>query len=617
MSYTLTYAPGGLASAADYIRSKGRGEDTHLLHVTGPELESLQGLAKAHGGSLTINPETGLPEAGFLSDILPTAAVAGAAFFGGPALGAALMPGASTALATGVGMGLITGLGTTLMTGDIGKGLTAGATSGLLGGLTAGTPADAAAKTAVKTAVPAAEAAKVAAANTAVNTSLNVPGASMMTNPSIVTAGAQPVAAPAGLFDKASNWWGGLSSNQKLGVGLGGVGALGVLGSMSQPKLKGEEMDKGTIRPYTYSSSVARPASGQSVFARGPMYNAAGNPILDTEERNYFNQSFTPQPTYKAAAGGLMQGDMYPQSQQVNTQFATPTQMPTSAEVVGADYDAATLPFSGQPVGMAGGGAAEATPEQARQSALNNTYTYDPATQKYTHVPPPPPPENPMEKIMRSMGGKGMSGMGMANQPYMGMGGMNNAFGNQGMGGIGGMMGMLRGLEKQAAPPAPSYRYAYDPVLQQYTQLAEGGNVSSGYKGYGQDNQNPKPINLMALMAPIQDENQQQPIQVVRQAAGGLSTLGGYSDGGQLLKGPGDGVSDDIPAQIGAKQPARLADGEFVIPARLVSELGNGSTDAGAKRLYAWMDSMQDIRKKTVGENDVAKDTKAYKTLPT
>jgi hypothetical protein len=616
MSYTLTYAPGGLASAADYIRSKGRGEDTRLMHVTEGELQSLQGLAMANGGSLTINPETGLPEAGFLKNILPTAAIAGAAIFGGPALGAALLPGASTALATGVGMGLISGLGTTLMTGDINKGLTAGATSGLLGGLTGGVGAKVD-PTAVATNVPAAQAAKAAAANTAVNTSLNVPGASMMTHPSIVTAGAQPVASP-GLLDKASDWWSGLSGNQKLGVGLGGVGALGILGSMSQPKLKDEPIDKGTIRPYTYQSTMAAPRPGQSsVFSRGPMYNAAGNPILDTEERNYFNQSFTPQPTYKAAAGGLMQGDMYPLSQQVNTQFATPTQMPTSAEVVGADYAATTLPFSGQPVRMRSGGAAEATREEAIQSALNNTYTYDPATQQYTHVPPPPPPQPEPRTMLRNMFG-GMGGKGMAgrNQPYMGMGGMNQGY--QGIGGIGGMMGMLRGLERQATPvPIPSYQYTYDPVQQQYTQMAEGGNVTEGYKGYGQNNQGPMPINLLALMAPPEETQQQQPVQVLRQAAGGLSTLGGYSDGGQLLRGPGDGVSDDIPAQIGDRQPARLADGEFVIPARLVSELGNGSTDAGAKRLYAWMDSMQDVRKKTVGEDDVAKDTKAHKTLPT
>ena len=95
----------------------------------------------------------------------------------------------------------------------------------------------------------------------------------------------------------------------------------------------------------------------------------------------------------------------------------------------------------------------------------------------------------------------------------------------------------------------------------------------------------------------------------------GAYNLGSYSDGGRLLKGPGDGVSDDIPAVIGQNQPARLAEGEFVIPARIVSELGNGSTDAGAKRLYAMMDNIQAGRKKTIGKDNVAKDTKAKKHL--
>jgi hypothetical protein len=94
---------------------------------------------------------------------------------------------------------------------------------------------------------------------------------------------------------------------------------------------------------------------------------------------------------------------------------------------------------------------------------------------------------------------------------------------------------------------------------------------------------------------------------------GGISDLGGYSDGGRLLKGPGDGVSDSIPATIGGKQPARLAEGEFVVPARIVSELGNGSTEAGAKKLYAMMDRVQKARRKT---KNVAADTKAHKHLP-
>jgi hypothetical protein len=97
---------------------------------------------------------------------------------------------------------------------------------------------------------------------------------------------------------------------------------------------------------------------------------------------------------------------------------------------------------------------------------------------------------------------------------------------------------------------------------------------------------------------------------------GGISDLGGYSDGGRLLKGPGDGVSDSIPAVIGERQPARLADGEFVIPARIVSELGNGSTEAGARKLYAMMDRVQKSRRKTVGKDRVAANTRADKHLP-
>jgi len=98
---------------------------------------------------------------------------------------------------------------------------------------------------------------------------------------------------------------------------------------------------------------------------------------------------------------------------------------------------------------------------------------------------------------------------------------------------------------------------------------------------------------------------------------GGLGSLGSYSDGGRLLRGPGDGVSDDIPASIGqSQQPARLADGEFVVPARIVSELGNGSTEAGARKLYAMMDRVQRARGKTTGKNRVAANTSADKYLP-
>jgi hypothetical protein len=105
----------------------------------------------------------------------------------------------------------------------------------------------------------------------------------------------------------------------------------------------------------------------------------------------------------------------------------------------------------------------------------------------------------------------------------------------------------------------------------------------------------------------------------MKMASGGIAgyakggDLGSYSDGGRMLKGPGDGMSDDIPAKIGKHQPARLADGEFVVPADVVSHLGNGSTDAGAKHLYAMMDK---VRKARTGRKAQGKQIKPEKYMP-
>jgi hypothetical protein len=96
-------------------------------------------------------------------------------------------------------------------------------------------------------------------------------------------------------------------------------------------------------------------------------------------------------------------------------------------------------------------------------------------------------------------------------------------------------------------------------------------------------------------------------------ARGGIADLGGYSDGGRMLKGPGDGMSDSIPGVIANKQPARLADGEFVVPADVVSHLGNGSTDAGAKRLYAMMAK---VRKARTGKKKQAPAINMNRYLP-
>lgn len=94
----------------------------------------------------------------------------------------------------------------------------------------------------------------------------------------------------------------------------------------------------------------------------------------------------------------------------------------------------------------------------------------------------------------------------------------------------------------------------------------------------------------------------------------GIGGLGQYAAGGKgrLVSGTGDGVSDDIPATIDGVQPARIARGEYVIPARVVAELGNGSTDAGAERLDDMVSRIERAGRKA----DRGADSKAYHHIP-
>lgn len=106
------------------------------------------------------------------------------------------------------------------------------------------------------------------------------------------------------------------------------------------------------------------------------------------------------------------------------------------------------------------------------------------------------------------------------------------------------------------------------------------------------------------------------PMSSVNMRRGGNANLGSYSDyanGGRMLKGPGDGMSDSIPASIDGKRPARLAQGEFVVPADVVSHLGNGSTDAGAKQLYAMMNKVRQAR---TGSKRQGKEINARRFVP-
>ena len=114
------------------LASLGRGPDTMLVHMSPKEVAGLQKLAMAHGGSLTLNPHTGLPEAGFLDNLLPTILGAGLMMIPGmQPWGAGLITGGIQAARTGdIGKGLMAGLGAY---GGAGLGEAAGA-SGLFGG---------------------------------------------------------------------------------------------------------------------------------------------------------------------------------------------------------------------------------------------------------------------------------------------------------------------------------------------------------------------------------------------------------------------------------------------------------------------------------------------------
>jgi len=134
-----------------------------------------------------------------------------------------------------------------------------------------------------------------------------------------------------------------------------------------------------------------------------------------------------------------------------------------------------------------------------------------------------------------------------------------------------------------------AFKYAgYEPKTAQEFVTAPataGGGTSGGASGGGSGE----------VTLPGSDMIRDGYTTVITNAAGGYMPGGiAMLARGRYLKGNGDGVSDSIPARFaGSGQEARLADGEFVIPARVVSELGNGSSDAGARKLYAMLDRVE------------------------
>ena len=166
--------------------------------------------------------------------------------------------------------------------------------------------------------------------------------------------------------------------------------------------------------------------------------------------------------------------------------------------------------------------------------------------------------------------------------------------------------------EYKGSGPNP-FRYRYEQEMPEGPNM-DGSAEALQYRGRYVPYADGGPVSQMSQQA-VTDTLINNGGQIFAKG-GSISHLGDYSDGGRLLKGPGDGVSDSIPATIANKRPARLADGEFVVPARIVSELGNGSTEAGARKLYAMMDRVQSARKKSIGKKKVAVNSRADRALP-
>ena len=653
-----------LQLAAQHLASRGRGPDTQLVHMAPNEVAGLHALALAHGGKLTINPDTGLPEAGFLKNILPMLIGAGLTVATG---------GAAAPWMIGLGMGGLE----TLRTGDLSKGLMAGLGAYGGAGLGAGlmgagaTTADA---TASALGVPGAAtgAGSQAAMLAAQNQGFGQAGLEALGSSAGYASGAAPVVQ---------------SGMQSLGAGAQGLlseqGRSAALSSMG-----------GGMNAAKYGLAAASPLMQQDPREFPEDKGSGPNPYNYRFIRGEANPFPTPDPTgagrlyfpnarYERlglAEGGPVESMSNANALGANTGFpmanihqgayAVPYQQPISSSVISGRGDSPVDPYTGEErlakggiLALAEGGdfagvqeyidgstnAAEVAERERRKDIAASGYgggsepaaptgwsLMSPAEQAAFYADNPTMAAitqagqalfgmttlgqlqaalDPGLVASQSMIAKGVDPASMTAQAIANAAMAQNAD-NQavdaanaglavadavGMSGMGtGTVGLGEGTGGVTAADGVG-----SSGMGGGTAGGDGGPSGDGSGGEARGGLMPSRRYRMANggMFPTY-------------ATGGISHLGDYSDGGRLLRGPGDGVSDSIPATIANKRPARLADGEFVIPARIVSELGNGSTDAGARKLYAMMDRIQKNRSKTVGKGKVAVNSKAERMMP-
>lgn len=531
---------------AQQVQSKGRGEDTQLIHMTPKEVQGLQALAMKHGGSLTINPQTGLPEAGFLSSLLPTILGLGLAPFTG-----------------GLSAAMLVGGGYTLATGSLKKGLMAGL--GAYGGAGLGSSLSSLGAETLSTAAPTIG----NAANLGVGTAGNIANTSLV-NPAV--------------------------ANMASGAGSAGAGVAGATSGI--PALSTAATNANILASPMLSGAAPTALTPASQMAQA--VTAVPNPtLLNTIQNTNAAMYGSPAMSYGAGTQGIGA------TAQGLTATAAPTTYANMGEGLSKLNSMDALKAFGKDNVMNIGMAAapmlmpnKFTPPKQDQGMIR-PYTMD-RTQNpeayaqgevggMTRTPVYGQPFDSSERMF-------FNDRYTAGTPYAAPGPEYKATGGLTALAVGGP------VEEMAAQNAVGQNTGY-PMANLQTDMYANPQV-----------QRPMSTNVVS---PSGDVNV-DPYTGEQKFAegGGISHLGDYSDGGRLLRGPGDGVSDDIPAQIGDKQPARLADGEFVVPARIVSELGNGSTEAGARQLYKMMERVQHNRRKSVGKDKVAVDAKSAKFLP-
>ena len=411
-----------------------------------------------------------------------------------------------------------------------------------------------------------------------------------------------------------------LTGKEMLGYGLAGTAGMQLLGGRN-PKgaiAPASATDPGNIRPYEFSPNQMASGDFPSPYATA-QYNAAGIPIMDTRERNYFDQKYTAQTPYSARSGTPNPNVPLPTSGIANA--ANGGIMRNYDDELGKDetsLDQGNMQKGLFGLGYAHGGIARF----ANGGSPSSGFLGYGQAEEQTFGRRNPVGEYLVNSILNKPASPSAAVLGGSSSGTESSSSSSSpAESNP----------ILRAMyDKQIENP--DYQFTQPELVSGYQALNPNAfSYNQSAKRYSAANPNEQQLSTFKQQMAdymAQDRARREQEQAAAQgmqsydgggggANGGLMPydLGGYSDGGRLLRGPGDGVSDDIPATIAGKQPARLADGEFVIPARIVSELGNGSTDAGAKRLYAMMDRIQNGRKKTVGKGNIAKDTKAKKHL--